>query len=81
MSTLPTLPPEILTPDQVCGLLKIDAKTLYRWRRLPHGPLPAFRPGGRRLYFEKQSVLDWLMAQRDRPTISTPRKARKARAS
>jgi excisionase family DNA binding protein len=48
---------EILTADEVAGLLGLDRKTVYdaaRRGQIPH------RRVGRRLLFERQTIVDWL---------------------
>ncbi len=69
---------EVLLLGAVCRLLGgISERTAARWINRPHDPLPAARPGGRRLLFLRSSVLDWLARQQ--MSAAAPRTVKRLR--
>ena len=70
---------EILTDPQVCALLGVCTRTLARWRKRRHRPLPAFQPSGRRVFYVKCDVIDWLRSHATRPTVDSPRALKRPR--
>lgn len=55
-----TLENEYLTSAGACELLAVSQRTLLRWHRLRKGP-PQIKVG-RKVYYRRQAVSDWLMA-------------------
>ena len=48
---------ELLTPEEVCGILRIKKQRLYEWvhyKRIPHVKV------GRFLRFSKEQIEEWL---------------------
>jgi excisionase family DNA binding protein len=60
MSALAT--DEILTPEQTGALLKVNERTLERWRC--EGKGPAFVRLGRRVRYRRDDLEAWLVRQR-----------------
>ena len=52
--------PELLTPAEVAGHLKVDVKTLYNWRLRDIGP-PALKVGGA-LRYPAAGLTAWIEA-------------------
>lgn len=48
---------QILTQEKLAELLDVGPRTIRRWRE--HG-LPAYRPGGRKLFFILDEVIEWI---------------------
>lgn len=64
---------DIMTIDDVAELFGVDRRTISRWRKLPRRPLPAHRvTSGRRVYFIRSEIMDWLRSHRDTPSLSSP---------
>ena len=62
---LPDRPFEVITADEVAQLLGVDRKTIYaaaRRNEIPHRRL------GRRLLFERESIVHWLRQGRVVPS-------------
>jgi excisionase family DNA binding protein len=55
-------PDEILTTDEVCALLKIEKRTLYK--RTSEGTGPPFYKIGRHNRWKRSEVLAWFEAHR-----------------
>lgn len=53
---------ELLTPDDVEGLIHIPVRTLQQWRYNKTGP--AYFKIGRHVRYRAEDVTDWLNAQR-----------------
>lgn len=54
---------EILTPKEVCNLLKISMTTLWRWTNLEEFPFIKIGPPGRKrspVRFKRKSIERWL---------------------
>ena len=68
--------PEILTVEQVAGLLHLHAMTVYRL--VKEGKLPGFKVGGR-WRFEKNALENWMVdrAQIARLEAETKRSTRR----
>jgi hypothetical protein len=65
MSTLSLLD-EYLTPKALATELNIKTSTLDRWRRLNVGP--PLTKIGRKTYYARQTVAEWLKAQEQHKT-------------
>jgi DNA-binding transcriptional MerR regulator len=52
---------EYTPPGELASELGVCVKTLERWRTLGHGP-PVTKIG-RRVYYRKSSVIDWLVSR------------------
>jgi excisionase family DNA binding protein len=56
-------PAEFLTSEQLAELLRVDPKTVKRWRSNGDGP-PFIRLGERRLIYSRADVDAWLAERR-----------------
>ena len=57
------MPPEILTPEEVAQMLRVEVSWIYaKSRRRQRNPLPVHRIG-KYLRYSKASVLEWFAAQ------------------
>ena len=76
----PPLPPrQLLTLQEACAYFHVDERTIRRWRHLEQDPLLASaQPGRRRIYFELDSMLDWIRRHNSRPTMETPRQMKRS---
>jgi excisionase family DNA binding protein len=54
--------PELLTPDEVASWLKTSVRAIYS--KVERGSLPGAVHVGRRLYFIRAELLDWLNRKR-----------------
>jgi excisionase family DNA binding protein len=54
--------PYLLTADETAGLLRVSRKAIYCM--VDRGELPGVTKIGRRVRFHRDSLLDWLSAQR-----------------
>ena len=51
---------ELLTPEEVCGILRIKKQRLYEW--VHYNRIPYIKIGGRFLRFSKEQIQEWLDA-------------------
>ena len=61
----------LLTQKQVAAFLRVDRRTLWRWRRFDYGP-PCLRVNignGTRYRYRKEDLLAWIESQRVRPEL------------
>jgi len=70
----------LLTQKQVAAFLKVERRTLWRWRKVGYGP-PSLRVSAGnaiRYRYRKEDLLAWIESQRVKPeqlksgTIGTP---------
>lgn len=60
---------EYITSVEACELLAVSQRTLLRWHRLRKGP-PQIKVG-RKVYYRRQAISDWLMSlERDATVVS-----------
>ena len=56
---------EVITSDECAELLAVSVSYIYRLtseKRLPH-----YKPQGKKIYFKRQELLEWLLAHRISP--------------
>ena len=51
---------DFLTRDEIAAELGVSPRTIIRWQQMPDG-LPYVTMGKRRILYNRQSTLDWLM--------------------
>lgn len=57
------LPPQFLTPDDLCSALRVTSSTLANWRSQKTGP-PFFRIGGGLVRYDPDEFAAWVATQR-----------------
>lgn len=57
------MPPEFLTASQIAALLRVNERTLLRWRRDGDGP-PYIRAGKRRILYLHDDMVTWAAERR-----------------
>jgi predicted DNA-binding transcriptional regulator AlpA len=61
MSTIDNLLADFLEQDEAAAELQVSRRTLDRWRRLGEGP--PITKIGRRVYYRRMSLQQWLCAR------------------
>ena len=73
----PIAPRRTLSLLEAAAYLHVGPRTIRRWAHRSHDPIPASKPG-RRLYFDIDEIEAWLRRHQARPTLATPRKAKRS---
>jgi excisionase family DNA binding protein len=53
---------QILTAAEAATLLSISKSQLYKY--VESGQLPSYRPGGKKLFFKRQEIVEWILSYR-----------------
>lgn len=61
---------EVLDIDKACDFLGIAKSTIYRLTS--NHAIPFHRPGGKKIYFRRSELVEWLASNRHNVTPQTP---------